>query len=925
MLALLALFTLGSLAFFLGQFKPSALELIRRQQTEFALAQGRDALVAYAIQFRETQNQIADQGGIARPNPMYGFLPLPDLGTTANTNVGCASEGCDANLSGNALNRTVIGRLPWRLLGTGPLRDGHGECLWYVVSGSHQRVDRAEPMNWDTLSQIDIVTTNDSVRLKSLLTTPHDRPVAIVFSPGPIIGNQSRGPIGADDVTECGGNYVATNYLDPIAVASLLGADGNVAADRAYWGGARSTDTSVITMAINAGGRILRDTSSNLLRSCPADGNCEIVANDVGLPVLGGDIFAQVRGNAEFRGESGGVATDKGISRLMSGIVECVRDGVYAFGTPSGSGGGISVGRLGDDPTGICYGAEKEPPGFFPNFRDHLFLARCTGTCASVTVGSAAASCAGVLIFANQRGPGQVRTPTEQMNYANYLEGVNLTSFQTPAGSFVGDAVLKRSSEQAIGQDIIACIPTTPTKTDVGSPNLSASFAGVSSLSTYNAATRTLTLGVDGVALSSTNANAGALFGCSWQTDPHDRGSGFRSYFRFKIRDTGDGFTFAIVDADRNTSFASRCGAARQHLGYSGNNGATFPILPPKIAIEFDTSRNSGFDEAGNYYTSGRSDPDYTPPYDNDSHVAILYWGHETGTALVSYPDRDDNVHGTSPNTGFPTTDDPATRPAPRNATPVLPHPVPSPYPPSAIAPVDRMRNTTMINRDFHVRVEVTPVLQTSGDTSVRRRAWKTEVWMVPTAAKPISGLVWTQDLNDDGSPKASGTVTATVSGHDFSVGDVIGVREAPTGYNGDFTVTEVSTSTVKFKKYPNPGTATLTGEPIAMKRTLQVQRMKTLSQAMSILSPVVRYNVCTGDADCASGRSCVGADGTGTRYCYSGHQPVVADQQYIYDPDNGDGTYHDALRSIRLGFTIGVGSNDQVIDISEHSTTWLP
>jgi hypothetical protein len=50
-----------------------------------------------------------------------------------------------------------------------------------------------------------------------------------------------------------------------------------------------------------------------------------------------------------------------------------------------------------------------------------------------------------------------------------------------------------------------------------------------------------------------------------------------------------------------------------------------------------------------------------------------------------------------------------------------------------------------------------------------------------------------------------------------------------------------------------------------------------------------------------------------------------VYDQQYIYDLDNGGGGYQDALRAIRLGFTIGVGSNDQVINVSEFSTTWIP
>ncbi len=188
LLIFMILMVMGAMTYLVNSLTPEMIEARRAQRTNAALAQAKAALLWYAETFREQQNKIQMDAGNLPPNYVHGYLPLPDLGTNNNTNpFGCpnypSGEGCDANLSGSALNKTVIGRFPWALFGTGPLRDGYGECLWYAVSGSHQRIEKIEPMNWDTLGQIDIVTTNetDPAKLKSLLATAHDRPTASHF------------------------------------------------------------------------------------------------------------------------------------------------------------------------------------------------------------------------------------------------------------------------------------------------------------------------------------------------------------------------------------------------------------------------------------------------------------------------------------------------------------------------------------------------------------------------------------------------------------------------------------------------------------------------------------------------------------------------------------------------------------------------
>ena len=953
LIMLLALLAMGGLYFLVSNLTPEAVEARRQAKTDAALVEAREALIGYALRYRE--DQIND-GQLDR---VYGYLPLPDLGSSNNNNIDpkCKDasnnplEGCDA--ASNTTNFTVIGRFPWRMLGTGPLRDGNGECLWYIVSGSHDRIQRPAPMNWDTLGHLDVVTTTDTEKLQSLIASPHDRPVAIIFSPGPPLAGQNRSNLGGNDVSQCGGNYIPTNYLEPNLAANLAGDT--------------STDTATTNLAIATQGRIVKEGATTLKKACATGTSCDIVANDIGLTITSEILFGAIRKSSSFR--------DKGINALLNRIGTCLRDPIEAdtvtFATPTSSSADVTVGRVGDKPvSSTCdYGDSVDPFGYFSHYRDHFFLAKCNPTC-NIQIDGAAppTSCSGALIFANQRGikspaptdaqesPIQLRTsgavsvnnPTPNVNWlANYLEGDNLLSFNTLSTTFAGPSLFgivkaSRTNQRDIDrclvagtwtvstechsleQDIVYCIPTGPSQITVGSPSLSSLAPGVTSLASYVPASQTLTLGVSDVEASSSNALANTLFGCSWAAEPHSRGNGFRSYFRFKILDTGDGFTFAIVDADRNTNIANRCGAARQHLGYSGNNSYTLPIEYPKIAIEFDTSRNSGFIETGNQLTNGRNDPDYTPPYNSDSHVAIMYWGHQAGTTAVTYPDRDDNVHS------IPGSDDPVSRPAPRNATPVIPHPFPAPYPPLAISPEQRLRDTTLVNRDFHVRVEVTPQTRTATDESLKRRPWKIEAWIVPTASKVITNLAWAQDIDPiTGLAKipSSGTVTVTAPGHDLSTNDTVSIREAPSAFNGNFIVTasDQVAGTFKFAKFPDPGSTAFSGQPVAMKQTLQVSRMKATTDAMFSLSPVVKFNSCTSDVDCGSSQSCSGADSLGVRYCYAGHQPTVYDQQYIYDIANGDGTYQDALGSIRLGFTIGVGSSDQVIDISELFTTWLP
>jgi hypothetical protein len=95
-----------------------------------------------------------------------GILPCPeDTALIGSPTEGEALLACAGN--------PVIGRLPWRTLGLGDIRDGNGDKLWYVISTGFQ----TPPINSNTVAQ---------------LTLDGAPTVAIIFSVGSPLLAQAR-------------------------------------------------------------------------------------------------------------------------------------------------------------------------------------------------------------------------------------------------------------------------------------------------------------------------------------------------------------------------------------------------------------------------------------------------------------------------------------------------------------------------------------------------------------------------------------------------------------------------------------------------------------------------------------------------------------------------------------------------------------
>jgi len=173
--------------------------MVRNQRiadTRHSLALARQALLDYATSYADFF-----------PGEALG-LPCPDIDTS-----GPWLEG-EANATAcGAPGVTVIGKFPWRTLGTMPYRDSSSTCLWYVVSGSYKNAAAATwPMiNPDSNGQLQVYSVDSGLIVHG--SAPQDRPVAVLFAPMEPVSGQTRSGAGVAGQA-CSTNYNAGDFLD---------------------------------------------------------------------------------------------------------------------------------------------------------------------------------------------------------------------------------------------------------------------------------------------------------------------------------------------------------------------------------------------------------------------------------------------------------------------------------------------------------------------------------------------------------------------------------------------------------------------------------------------------------------------------------------------------------------------------------------
>ena len=181
------------------QMSDARLRLRQESNTRAALAAAKDALLSYAATYPDRNPG----------SPLQ--LPCPDLNSGDGLPDG---EAHTANCG--AAGVTVLGRFPWRTVGSGVLQDAGGSCLWYAVSGNYKSAAgaTAEMINPDTNGLLQLYSVETGALLGS--GQPDERPVAIVFAPGqPLTGQARSGP--ASPGTGCSNDFNAADFLDAAA------------------------------------------------------------------------------------------------------------------------------------------------------------------------------------------------------------------------------------------------------------------------------------------------------------------------------------------------------------------------------------------------------------------------------------------------------------------------------------------------------------------------------------------------------------------------------------------------------------------------------------------------------------------------------------------------------------------------------------
>lgn len=193
LLVLIIVIVLAFAAYSLSGLSVNQVKTDERMQTSLALNKAKAALLAYAVSFPEIT--------LAARGP--GYLPCPDLANNGKSTVNSCKTGGVAN----------VGRLPWATIGSGDLRDGTGERLWYAVSENfdYSNSPTINKINTATLGTITLRNANGVLYNGA----SSDAVVAIIIAPGKALTRddgiiQNRSTANVND---------ANHYLD-IHVAS---------------------------------------------------------------------------------------------------------------------------------------------------------------------------------------------------------------------------------------------------------------------------------------------------------------------------------------------------------------------------------------------------------------------------------------------------------------------------------------------------------------------------------------------------------------------------------------------------------------------------------------------------------------------------------------------------------------------------------
>ena len=441
LLIMLSLLVLATATLMVERFTAARIQSRRNEISDAALAQAKEALIAYALTF-----------GDNHPNKVPGYLLCPETGNSAiATPEGSADPSCGTK------NVSAIGRLPWRTLGLEPLKDGAHECLWYAVSGSYKNNPGTDMMNWDTDGQLTVQGADGRSTIAG--ATAGEHAAAVIFAPGPPTGRQDRRAAAGTAI--CGGNYNPANYLEAAGSAdnSALAAGAGALSTLIAGGSGNGVNDRLIVITPNdifAALRKRTDFQATLagltrhLAQCIATYGTRNAAgsDDRRLPWAAPVGLADYAINTRFEDQAGNLS-----GRLPFSLKRSKRATDNAMSSTALDGSCPEPWSAADDE-------------WYSNWKDQFFyvlaggfspVSASAGACPPCLSANGSGVYAAIVMFAGSRLAGQNRSSSaDKAQIGNYLEDRNNTN-HPDAG---GDADYRSGPADARFNDLLYCIDT---------------------------------------------------------------------------------------------------------------------------------------------------------------------------------------------------------------------------------------------------------------------------------------------------------------------------------------------------------------------------------------------------------------------------------------------------------------------------------
>jgi hypothetical protein len=234
LIMLVIIIALAFISYMMSGLSLTEIRLKQEEKTLAALKKAKQALLAYAMNYPDVPGVAVSQGP--------GNLPCPAEEDGIRINVGPIGAGPACSVGAGFPG--AVGRFPWATLETGPLYDGSGELLWYVVSDSYAAVG-GNQINTSTIGNITMKNRDGTLSIDG---ASNDAIIAVIIAPGETL-------VRDDGVVQS--RTAAAERLDAINYLDIAFSGGALEEDNADFTNSSATDGFIPGPIVDAANNVI--------------------------------------------------------------------------------------------------------------------------------------------------------------------------------------------------------------------------------------------------------------------------------------------------------------------------------------------------------------------------------------------------------------------------------------------------------------------------------------------------------------------------------------------------------------------------------------------------------------------------------------------------------------------------------------------